>query len=515
MVEKNKILKAKKSENYFSIITKYPLLTLLLIGIGAIIIRLVFFQNEIIFPGDNIQYFKYGMDVSLTGELPTSYVQQNNGWQLFISIFFHFFESKNFLDYMNLQSYISIVISTLTIIPLYFLAKKFTSSSFALITTILFIFEPRIIENSLVGVTDPLFILLIVTSLALVVHKNKFIIYGACITIGLACIVRTEGLFLIPTLCTMFLIKNKITKINIIQCVIFIIIIYLIILPFSMQRIENSGDDYLVSRIIDSSSIFSEQTQNEPNQIFSKIGESFYIFTGFFGRLMIPYLIIFVPLGIILFLKGKNKQKLLLIVPVFFMILPSLYAYTVPALDSRYLFSILPILCIFGTFACMKYFQNFKYKKLIVVTIIIIIIFSSTLFLIYKDNGTENQKEFLEFAKIINKNTDIILYTPTPIFNYLEAAELLELKEFPVMSSYYADPDSVQSILESYSNIEDFFILMEKRGITHIIFDEEIDNSMIIKEIVENYEENKNLKKIFDSQENGFDYKIKIFEIKY
>ena len=248
MVEKNKILKAKKSENYFSIITKYPLLTLLLIGIGAIIIRLVFFQNEIIFPGDNIQYFKYGMDVSLTGELPTSYVQQNNGWQLFISIFFHFFESKNFLDYMNLQSYISIVISTLTIIPLYFLAKKFTSSSFALITTILFIFEPRIIENSLVGVTDPLFILLIVTSLALVVHKNKFIIYGACITIGLACIVRTEGLFLIPTLCTMFLIKNKITKINIIQCVIFIIIIYLIILPFSMQRIENSGDDYLVSR---------------------------------------------------------------------------------------------------------------------------------------------------------------------------------------------------------------------------------------------------------------------------
>ena len=48
-----------------------------------------------------------------------------------------------------------------------------------------------------------------------------------------------------------------------------------------------------------------------------------------------------------------------------------------------------------------------------------------------------------------------------------------------------------------------------------MVYDEEIDNPMIFKKIFGNYEEYENLKKIFDSQENGFNYKIKIFEIKY
>ena len=247
-------------------------------------------------------YFKYAIDVSLTGESPYAIYMPNNGWPLFVSIFFHFFESDNFLDYMNLQSYISIVLSTITIIPLYFLAKKFTNTSFALISTIFFVFEPRIIANSLGGVTDPLFILLIVTSLTLILQKNKFIIYGACITIGLACIVRTEGLFLIPTSCIMFLIKNKITKKNIIQCIIFIIIIYLILLPFSMQRIEITGTDNLTGRILIETQTLSE---NNPNGLELKIINSFYLFIQFLGKLMIPYLIIFVPIGIILFFKKK------------------------------------------------------------------------------------------------------------------------------------------------------------------------------------------------------------------
>ena len=158
---------------------------------------------------------------------------------------------------MNLQSVLSIIFSTLTIIPLYFLAKKFVSSSFALIATILFIFEPRIIQNSLIGVTDPLFILLIVTSLALVVQKNKYIICGAFVAVSLASLVRAEGLFLIPALCIMFFLRFKVTKKHILQCIIFLSISFLILLPFTIQRIENTGNDYLVSRIILSSSEFS------------------------------------------------------------------------------------------------------------------------------------------------------------------------------------------------------------------------------------------------------------------
>jgi hypothetical protein len=500
-------------KNNFNILSKYPIISLLFIGIGAISIRLIFFENDLIYSSDNLLYFKYAIDLSITGESPI--ILQNDGWPQLASLFFKFLDSENFLEYMNLQSYLTISFSTLTIIPLYYFSKKFVGTSFALICTIFFVFEPRIIQNSLIGTTDPLFILLIVTSLALVVQKNKYLIAISFVTVALASVIRAEGLFLIPALCLMFIYQFKLSRKNIFQCIIFLSITILILLPFSMQRIENSGDDYLVSRIIGSSSTFSEQTENNPDKILLKISNSIYLLVGFLGKLMIPYLLIFVPIGIIIFLRKNDIQKLLIVIPGFFLILPILYAYTIPILDSRYLFPILPILCIFGTFSCEKYFEKLKYKKIILVTIIIIIIFSSILFLIYKGVGSESQKEFLELANIINKNTDVILYTQTPTLTYLEPARLLELKEFPVMSSNYVDVDSPRVIFESYSNIEDFFILMEKNGITHMVYDEEIDNPIIIKEVFGNYEENKKLKKIFDSQENEFDYKIKIFEIKY
>jgi hypothetical protein len=502
-----------KFGDYFEVLSKFPFLSLLLIGISAIFIRLVFFQNELIFSSDNLSYFKYAMDVSLTGELPTTFSLPNNGWPLLLSIFFKFLDSKNFLDYMNFQSFLTIIFSTSTIVPLYFLAKKFVSSSFALISTVLFIFEPRIIQNSLIGTTDPLFILLIVTVLALFVQKNKYIICSAFVVVSLASVVRAEGLFLILALCLVFFLRFRITKTSILQCIIFLLISILILLPFSIQRIESSGNDYLVGRIVISSSSFLEQTQNNPNQIFSKIVESVYILTGFFGRLMIPYLGIFVPLGIILFLKKNNTQKSLLIIPGFFLLLPSLYAYTVPALDSRYLFPILPILCIFGTFSCMKYFEKIKYKKIGIMMIIIIVVFSSVLFLNYKNVDVGRQQEFLKLADIINKKTDTVLYVNTPIFSYLDPAQLLELKEFPVTSSHYNPSLKVKIV--NYSNVEDFFLNMKKNGVKHVIIDEEIDNPIILKQIFDNYDKYENLNKIFDSEDNGFDYKIKIFEMKY
>ena len=87
-MEPDRLSKVKEIENYFNILTKYPFLSLLIIGIGAITIRLIFFQNELIFSGDNLSYFKYAIDVSLTGESPFAIYIQNNGWPLFVSVFF-------------------------------------------------------------------------------------------------------------------------------------------------------------------------------------------------------------------------------------------------------------------------------------------------------------------------------------------------------------------------------------------------------------------------------------------
>jgi len=507
-------LKNNEFGDHLKKISNYHFLYLLLIGICAFSIRLIFFQNDLIFTTDNIHYFNYAIDVSITGELPTTLVIQNNGWPLFLSVFFKFLDSENFLHYMNLQSYLTMIFSTLTIIPLYFLAKKFVGTSFALFTTILFVFEPRIIQNSLLGATDPLFVLLIVTSLALAIQKNKYSIFIAFGIAAFSSVIRAEGLFLIPALYLMFFSRFKISRKSILQCIIFLAIIFLILLPFSIQRIENSGNDYLIGRIIQSSTEFSTQTQNEPSQILSKIGESIYLFLGFLGRIMIPYLWIFVPIGIILFFKKNNIHKSLLIIPVFFLSLPILYAYSVPALDSRYLFSILPILCIFGTFSYMKIFEKMKYKKILTVIIVIIIIFSSILFLDYKNYNAENQQEFLELAGIINKKTDIILYINSPINPYLDLARLLELEKFPVTSMHY-DKNLTKYVNVDDFDVEEFFVNMEKNEITHIVIDEEINNPSILKKIFNDFKKYENLKKVFDSKEEGYNYNMKIYKIDY
>jgi uncharacterized membrane protein len=195
------------------------------------------------------------------------------------------------------------------------------------------------------------------------------------------------------------------------------------------------------------------------------------------------------------------------------MILPSLYAYTVPALDSRYLFPILPILCIIGAFSFKIYFENRKYKKIIITTIIIIVIISSVLFLNYKNINIEEEQEFIELANIVNNNTETILFVNSPILAHLGTAKLSESKEFPVISSEYEN-DAIVLISLDF-DIEDFILNMKKHGITHVVIDEQINNPKIIIEVFDNYDKYENIEKIFDSQENGFNYKISIFEIKY
>ena len=55
----------------------------------------------------------------------------------------------------------------------------------------------------------------------------------------------------------------------------------------------------------------------------------------------------------------------------------------------------------------------------------------------------------------------------------------------------------------------------KKHGITHIVIDEEIEKQDVLEKVFNNYEQNKNIKKIFDSKEEGYNYDIKIYKIDY
>ena len=144
----------QKVNSYF---TTNSIIALCAIGISSFSIKMIFFPYGVPVVEDGLFYFRYATDTSIIGQLPPTLIS-NNGWPLFLSIFFSVFHSNNFLDYMTLQRLLTVLISTVTIIPVYLFAKKFVKSKYAILSALLFAFEPRTIQNSLLGISESIYI---------------------------------------------------------------------------------------------------------------------------------------------------------------------------------------------------------------------------------------------------------------------------------------------------------------------------------------------------------------------
>ena len=180
-----------------------------IIGIIGLVIRFYYFPYDIPFTYDALDYFSYAMSMSQTGQFPNNWVLVNNGWPSLVSFFFMNLNSENFIDYVHTQRILSIIISVLTIIPIYLIAKKFFDKTWSIIATALFVFNPKIIENSLLGVTESLYLFLITIGLFLLLSKNSVHAYISFIIIALVSITRYEGLLLIIPFSIIFFIKFK------------------------------------------------------------------------------------------------------------------------------------------------------------------------------------------------------------------------------------------------------------------------------------------------------------------
>ena len=152
--------------------TKGILFFLSVIVIASFITRIYFLNFEIPLTLDALNYFFYALDIKINNQLPINYSLANPGWGIFISIFFSNFESQNIVDYMNLQKILTISISSLTILPMYLLSKKFFGKSYSLLAGLIIGFEPHLIQNSLLGISDSLYILLVVISFLLYFNKK-------------------------------------------------------------------------------------------------------------------------------------------------------------------------------------------------------------------------------------------------------------------------------------------------------------------------------------------------------
>ena len=94
------------------------------------LLRIIWIPHEVPLILDSAGYFWYAIETSITGSFPSiecgwKCTFPNTGWASFLSMFFIIFSSDNYIDYMNLQRYLGLIISVATTIPLYFLCKIF------------------------------------------------------------------------------------------------------------------------------------------------------------------------------------------------------------------------------------------------------------------------------------------------------------------------------------------------------------------------------------------------------
>jgi hypothetical protein len=505
-------IKLNKIDVRLELFFNKPKIFIPIIILSSILVRLYYAPFELPVASDAIVYFSYAMDITTLRNFP-NYLISNDGWAILLSFFFMILPSQEFIDYMIVQRLLSITLSSLTVIPVYLLCRKFFGVNYSLIGVIFFTFEPRLIQNSLLGITEPLYILFGSSSIVLLLHiKKKYNVLSFFI-IGLLSIVKIEGVFLFFAISLMFFIKNKLKlktiKVYLVGISIFLSTLGLMILI----RINVSGRDYSSDRI-------QYSTKDLIQSSIADEGSSFIIdglinLIKFLGWDLIPIFILFVPIGFIILIKNRNVNKIIILIPIIVMMFPAFYAYAAKAFDTRYLFILYPFFSILSLYTIELFLKKSKKKNLIFTIIIFSLLITSISFIEYKKIDIEHEREALKLSYEVIKRTEIFNeYYPES--QYVIIPELSNLGKFPTLTSGIFDKFNGRPNNEN--NLQDYLEVGYINGLTHLIVDnkEYPEYRMkFFKDIFENEENYPYLTKIFDSKDFGYDYKLKIFEINY
>jgi len=499
-------------EKYFISQSYFPIL---LIVASSFIVRLIYFPHDFPFVFDNLEYFLYAFDTSVQGKLPIEYSPANNGWPAFMAIIFSAFKFDDPILYMNLQRMVSTIISTMTIIPVFLLSRKFFSRTFSLVGASIFAFEPRLIENSLTGVTEPLYIFLIAITLVLFLSRNSKIVYISFVTAAFASIVRSEGVIIFFIISIMFFVKNRKSIKVIPKYIPALLIFILILLPMMNYKEEIHGDDRIFGRfgeaISDKKNVGLFEQENFKERIFTGITN----FSKFFVWDMIPIFIIFVPVGFFLIFRDLNFNKITLLISIIGMAIPAFYAYSLSSLDTRYLFALYPMLSIISIFAIKKYVQKIDRKKIFCVLIIIGIFIVSNIFLDNSKIDYKHQKEAFVIAQYVTENTDgINFYSPESQF--IKVAEVI--KNWPKMLPTEISGHEIimpRFSTNGYDSMKDFIENSKNDGLTHLVIDNNSDRPDFFKSVFKNEDVSYLIKQYDSKEDSNLDYHVKIFRIDY
>lgn len=504
-------------------------LCLLLIGIIGLLVRL-YFEPPIPFTGDAMSYFVYAVDTGLKGKLSDVYFLGNSGWSLLLSAFFSMTKYDDPIFLMELQRSLSIFISVVTIIPVYFLCRRFFNQSYSLIGASLFLFQPHLIINSTLGITEPLFLFLGISSLTLFLSNNHKIIYASFAVAGLFTLIRFEGLLFFAMLSIMFFVKYRNEKKYFLRYPLVLTIFVLVLLPVAYSNFETHERDGFVSELFDTSKYpyrflegkpdFDDQLYGDASsanmQNFLTIGIKNTIW--FFGLASIPIFIFIVPVGVVLIIKNKNNLKIdfkivTVILVSITMLIPAFYSYARGLEDVRYLFMIFPLLVLISLYGVSKW--KIKNHHLMMVGIITAIILTSFLYLDFKKIDYDYENEVFLITQFITSKTSVINDNSADIRYRMTAAVVTYWPDLPTPTSELK-PEILQIISPiGYNSLIEFVDLSKDKGLTHLAVDGRDHQPEFLRDVFYHDEKYVYLTKVFDSKDHGMSYHVKIFKIDY
>ena len=327
------------------------ILSLSIIILVGLAIRLYFTPWDI--PTNSSDSFILMIEGIAYSEGDFTYLSHRSLWPLFLSGFFSIFRFENYFEHMTLVRIISISVSLATIPIIYLISKEFVKEKYALLAAIFFTIESNLIENSIFGQTEPLFILFGLTSFYFIIQKNQRYQLLAFIFAGLAFDVRVNGivLILLVIFALTFKIKNKKELVK--KLVFGILIFSLVIGPTHIiQPILQDEPIFpfiktvsvTISEDMKHYSVSQSSEKRSPSEIiFDAIKNEF----SHILRVSIPFLIIFFPIGVIISLKNINYKEKILFLAIIISLLIAVFQYTVSN-EFRNLFFLIPFFCIFS-----------------------------------------------------------------------------------------------------------------------------------------------------------------------
>ena len=542
-----------KLENKIKTTNRQVILGLISIIIIGLSIRIFYFPNDIPIVTDGHFNFVYAMKTIVEGNLPEGYLVTNSGWSNFLSFLFMFSDRTEPLHLMNIQRITTIIISSLTAIPTYYLLKRFVGTKWALFGSFMIVVEPRLLLTSLEGLNYTLFFFIFISSLVLFLKKTNLGFFLSFVCIALLALVRYEGILLIVPFSVLYFIQYK-NKKSLYKFIGMIGILILILIPVGVLRSEATQEyciDYIFGTLCGQDGItnnflagpkfvYTYLIMNEQlsETVTSNMGDS----DGEFHRekygsggtnlgnaleeslsrlikfvviSMIPFFGFFILFNLLTRIKNSSRKinfdMKVILISSGIMLLPALYAYTRGIDEIRYILILMPIFTILSVLWNKKIHEKIT-KTHIMLILLTLILFTSIFFIeMNKRDYVHDMKSFVVSKEIV-KVTGI-----TNSFDqggYIKIAMLFS--NWPQLPDSGADGKIKHEFekipIKEFKSIEELIIKSRDKGLEFIVVDE---NTEVFRDLRESSKEYVYLEKIFSYDETERKKEFSIFKINY